>query len=288
MDDSGGFGAPPPPPPPPSAGGGGAIPQRGVGDLLSVAFEVYKANAAKLITIVAVVVVPLSFVSHFLTGVVLKPHVTTSNITIAGQTVVTSTVSTRSFGTFVLAGLVAAAIAVIISATLQAALTRGAALATVGDPIDVEASYRYGFSRFGSVFWISLLVGLVVAIGFLLFIIPGVIFLTMLAVAIPALIVENRRGTDAMSRSWNLVKGHFWHVLGTIVVAFLITAIVGAIIGLLGDSNWFLQWIFGSIAQIITAPFTALVSILLYIDLRARTEGLTADRLRADLSAAAA
>jgi hypothetical protein len=287
MDDSGGFGAPPPPPPP-SAGGGGAIPQRGVGDLLSVAFEVYKANAAKLITIVAVVVVPLSFVSHFLTGVVLKPHVTTSNITIAGQTVATSTVSTRSFGTFVLAGLVAAAIAVIISATLQAALTRGAALATVGDPIDVEASYRYGFSRFGSVFWISLLVGLVVAIGFLLFIIPGVIFLTMLAVAIPALIVENRRGTDAMSRSWNLVKGHFWHVLGTIVVAFLITAIVGAIIGLLGDSNWFLQWIFGSIAQIITAPFTALVSILLYIDLRARTEGLTADRLRADLSAAAA
>lgn len=287
MDDSGGFGAPPPPPPP-SAGGGGAIPQRGVGDLLSVAFEVYKANAAKLITIVAVVVVPLSFVSHFLTGVVLKPHVTTSTITIAGQTVVTSTVSTRSFGTFVLAGLVAAAIAVIISATLQAALTRGAALATVGDPIDVEASYRYGFSRFGSVFWISLLVGLVVAIGFLLFIIPGVIFLTMLAVAIPALIVENRRGTDAMSRSWNLVKGHFWHVLGTIVVAFLITAIVGAIIGLLGDSNWFLQWIFGSIAQIITAPFTALVSILLYIDLRARTEGLTADRLRADLSAAAA
>jgi hypothetical protein len=287
MDESGGFGAPPPPPPP-SAGGGGAIPQRGVGDLLSVAFEVYKANAAKLITIVAVVVVPLSFVSHFLTGVVLKPHVTTSNITIAGQTVATSTVSTRSFGTFVLAGLVAAAIAVIISATLQAALTRGAALATVGDPIDVEASYRYGFSRFGSVFWISLLVGLVVAIGFLLFIIPGVIFLTMLAVAIPALIVENRRGTDAMSRSWNLVKGHFWHVLGTIVVAFLITAIVGAIIGLLGDSNWFLQWIFGSIAQIITAPFTALVSILLYIDLRARTEGLTADRLRADLSAAAA
>jgi hypothetical protein len=287
MDDSGGFGAPPPPPPP-SAGGGGAIPQRGVGDLLSVAFEVYKANAAKLITIVAVVVVPLSFVSHFLTGVVLKPHVTTSNITIAGQTVATSTVSTRSFGTFVLAGLVAAAITVIISATLQAALTRGAALATVGDPIDVEASYRYGFSRFGSVFWISLLVGLVVAIGFLLFIIPGVIFLTMLAVAIPALIVENRRGTDAMSRSWNLVKGHFWHVLGTIVVAFLITAIVGAIIGLLGDSNWFLQWIFGSIAQIITAPFTALVSILLYIDLRARTEGLTADRLRADLSAAAA
>ncbi|TMM22673.1 MAG: hypothetical protein E6F95_07300 [Actinobacteria bacterium] len=61
MDDSGGFGAPPPPPPP-GAGGGGSIPQRGLGDILSVAFEVYKANAVKLIQIVAIVVIPLTFV----------------------------------------------------------------------------------------------------------------------------------------------------------------------------------------------------------------------------------
>jgi hypothetical protein len=286
MDDSGGFGAPPPPPPP-SAGGGGGIPQRGLGDILSAAFDVYKANAAQLITIVAVVVVPLSFISHFLTGVVFKAHETTENVVSGGQIISTTTVSSRSFGAFVFGGLIAALIVVVISAALQAALTRGAALATVGERIDVEASYRYGFRRFGSVFWISLLIGLIVAIGFILFIIPGIIFLTMLAVAIPALIVENRRGTDALGRSWNLVKGHFWHVLGTIVVAFIITIVVSAVIGLLGDSNWFLQWIFGSIAQIITAPFTALVSVLLYIDLRARVEGLTGDRLRADLSTAA-
>ena len=287
MDDSGGFA--PPPPPPPSAGGGGNIPQRGIGDILSVAFEVYKANAAKLIVIVAIVVVPLSFISHFLTGVVFKPTVEkTGAIVINGQTVVGgTTVTTRSFGTFILASLIAAAIAVIISAVLQAALTRGAALAAVGDPVDTEASYQYGFKKFGSVLWISILVGLVVGIGFILLIIPGVIFLTMLAVTIPALIVEDQRGTQAMSRSWNLVKGHFWHVLGTIVVAALITGIVGAILGLLGGNNWFLQWIFGSIAQIITAPFAALVTVLLYVDLRVRTEQLTGERLRSDLSSTA-
>jgi hypothetical protein len=282
MDDSGGFGAPPPPPPP-SAGGGGGIPQRGLGDILSAAFDVYKANASKLITIVAIVVVPLSFISHFFTGVVFKP--TTETVTIAGQTI--STTTTRSFGTFVLASLIAAAIAVIISAALQAALVRGAALATVGDPIDVEASYQYGFRRFGSVVWISLLVGLIVAVGFLLLIIPGIIFLTMLAVAIPALIVENQRGTGALGRSWSLVKGHFWHVLGTIVVAAIITGVISAIFGAVGGSNWFLQWIFGSIGTIVTAPYSALIAILLYVDLRARTESLTGDRLRADLSAAA-
>ncbi len=182
------------------------------------------------------------------------------------------------------ASLIAAAIAVIISAVLQAALTRGAALASVGDPVDTEASYQYGFKKFGSVLWISILVGLVVGIGFILLIIPGIIFLTMLAVTIPALIVEDQRGTAAMGRSWNLVKGHFWHVLGTIVVAALITGVVGAILGLLGGSNWFLQWIFGSIAQIITAPFAALVTVLLYVDLRVRNEQLTGERLRSELS----
>src|SRR5262249_60271588 len=71
--DSGGLGAPPPPPPP-GAGGGGQIPQRGLGDILSVAFDVYKANAAKLIQIVAIVVVPLTFVLAFLTQVAFKQN----------------------------------------------------------------------------------------------------------------------------------------------------------------------------------------------------------------------
>lgn len=62
-----------PPPPAPGGGGGGTpIPSRGFGDLLGMAFEQYKENIAKLAPIVAVVVVPLSFIGAFLTGVVFK------------------------------------------------------------------------------------------------------------------------------------------------------------------------------------------------------------------------
>ena len=51
---------PPPPPPPPSAMGGpqGTIPPKTLGEILSAAFNLYKANAASLILIVAIVVVP--------------------------------------------------------------------------------------------------------------------------------------------------------------------------------------------------------------------------------------
>ena len=89
MDDSGGFGAAPPPPPPPSAGGGGPLPQRAFGDVFSTAFAVYKANAAQLLKIVALIVVPLTLLNALIANVVFAPKdetivVVGQNVTVAG------------------------------------------------------------------------------------------------------------------------------------------------------------------------------------------------------------
>jgi hypothetical protein len=265
MSDSGGFSAPPPPPPPPppSAGGGGQLPERRLGEILSAAFDVYKANFVKLITIVTLA---------------------------------------RSFAGVIAVLLLGVLISIIISAILQAALVRGAAEAALGQPVDTSESFSYGFKRLGSVLLIALLVGLTVggvalaiallgllihplAILFVLAaIVWGIFANTQFAATIPSLVVENQRGTKAMSRSWELVKGHFWHVLGTIIVAAILAGIVSGILGAFGGSAWVVRWIFSAIAQIITAPFVALVSVVLYLDLRARKESLTADQLRADLA----
>jgi hypothetical protein len=258
MSDVPGGPIPPPPPPPPGTppGPGGFRP-RTLGEILSEAFRIYRENAANLLVIVAVVVVPLSLIGA---------------------------VAIRLFDVTLALVFIGAAIGVIISFILQAAMLRGAAQATIGDPVDVEASYRWGLNRLGSVLLVAFLVGIVVGVGFLLLIIPGIIFLVFLSVSEPALIVENRRGTEAMSRSWNLVRGQFWHALVVILVAAIITWVIQGILGAIGGDNWFVRWIFSAIAQIITAPFTALVTVLLYLDLRARTEALTADRLRTELA----
>lgn len=273
---------PPTPPPPPMMGGPqGGIPPKTVGDILSAAFNIYKANASKLVLVIALVVVPLSLIGALFFGVVFAPERIEVGGTGSGVVV---DYAGRSWGANLLVASIGALIAIIISAILQAAILRAAAQATIGDPVDVEASYRYGFKRLGSVILLSLLVGLIVAVGFILLIVPGIIFLVFLSASIPVLIVENRRGTEAMSRSWNLVKGHFWHALVVILVAALIVGVVSGIIGAIGGDNWFVRWIFTSIAQIVTAPFAALVSVLLYLDLRARSETLTAETLRRELA----
>lgn len=271
---------PPPPPPPGTPQGPGSLRPRGLGEILSAAFDIYRNNAANLLLIVAVVVVPLSFIGALITEVAASPK--ESTVEILGQPVTTA--EPRTFAIVVLAAIIAVAIGVIIWAISEAAILRGAAQATIGDPVDIEASYRWGLRRFGSVLLVAVLVGLMVAVGFILLIIPGIIFIVLLSVSIPALVVENLRGREAMRRSWNLVSGSFWHALVVILVAAIITGIVGGLIGALGGDNWFVRWIFQAIGQIITAPFTALVSVVLYLDLRARREALTADRLRVELA----
>ncbi len=145
MSDVPGGPIPPPPPPPPGTPPGpGGIRPRTLGEILSEAFRIYRENAAKLMVIVAVIVVPLSFISAVLVRLLGEPKA--HRVEILGQP---ATIEySRSFGVTILVILIGAAIGVIIWAILQAAMLRGAAQATIGDPVDVEASYRWGLNRF--------------------------------------------------------------------------------------------------------------------------------------------
>lgn len=266
--------------PPPPGQGDETLPARGVGEIISTAFEIYRRNAAQLLTIVAIIVVPLSILNFLLVDVVFAPKIT-KTLSVTGDTI---RVVDRSFWLFLVGALIAAAMGVIINAILEAALLRGAVQASIGDTVDVPTSYRWGLRRFGSILFLSILVGLSIAVGFILLVIPGLFLLVMLSVAVPALVVEDVRGTAAMKRSWELVKGNFWHAAGVIVVAFLITIVVGAIFSAISGDNRILSLIFDTLGRIIVAPFSAVVTVLLYLDLRARREALTAARLRTELA----
>ena len=188
-----------------------------------------------------------------------------------------------------IAGLVAALAGVVMFLVLTGAITRAVAAEVAGEDPGVEQSYRFGFHRLGSVLLVSVLVGLATVAGLILFIIPGIYIGVRLAVSIEALVVEGRRGTQAMGRSWELVGGHWWHAFGTLVVAGLLTGVVNAVITTpFGNTSWLVQAVAAAVATVITLPYGVLVGVLLYLDLRARKENLTLEALRADLQASAA
>jgi hypothetical protein len=73
-----------------------------------------------------------------------------------------------------IAGLVAALAGVVMFLVLTGAITRAVAAEVAGEDPSVEQSYRFGFHRLGSILLVSVLVGLAVIGGLIVFIIPGI------------------------------------------------------------------------------------------------------------------
>ncbi|MDX6626776.1 MAG: hypothetical protein QOE56_1765 [Solirubrobacterales bacterium] len=121
----------------------------------------------------------------------------------------------------------------------------------------------------------GILAGLGIGIGLILFIVPGLILLTIWAVLAPVIVIEKSPVMAAFGRSRELVRGNGWQVFGAIVVAYLIV-IVGSIVftaiaAAIADGP-LLRIVFSALASTITAPVSALVAAVIYFRLRA-TEG---------------
>jgi hypothetical protein len=251
---------------------------RRVGEILRDAFRLYARHWQNLIVIVAVIVVPLSIVQVLLSSLWIGEGLSTEEVR-NGVQVSTGTVVGGAFG-----GLVFFAISVLMWTILTGAITRAAAGTFLGRDLDIGESYRYGLARFWSIVLVGVLAALAIAVGFLLLIVPGFIVLTFLSCAIPALVIEDTRGREALRRSWNLVRGYGWHVFGTIIVAALINGLFSNLLTAPFGDNYAARSIVSAIASVITMPFVALVGVFIYLDMRVRKERYSAADLDRDLT----
>jgi hypothetical protein len=114
----------------------------------------------------------------------------------------------------------------------------------------------------------SILFGIGVGIGLFLLIIPGLILLTIWAVTAPAIVVEGAGAFESFGRSRELVRGEGWSVFWTIVVVWLITAVITGVFGLIGDALegiWYGVAI--SLASFVTAPIHSLAASVMFFNL---------------------
>ena len=117
----------------------------------------------------------------------------------------------------------------------------------------------------------GILAGLGIGVGFLLFIVPGLILLTIWSVIAPVIVVERSGAIDAFGRSRQLVRGNGWQVFGVIVIVFIIVAVVQGILGAIGSGisgSLGVLILFNVIGSTVTAPIVALVAAVIYFGLR--------------------
>jgi len=103
--------------------------------------------------------------------------------------------------------------------------------------IGVVESYRRGWHKIISYWWISLLVGFITFGGFLLLIVPGIIFAVWFNFAAFILITEDLKGMNALLKSREYVKGKWggvlWRLFFIGALSFIISLVPVLIFGLL-------------------------------------------------------
>jgi hypothetical protein len=167
----------------------------------------------------------------------------------------------------VIGGLLAFIVVLFAAFLLQATLIKavqdirdGRADLSLGETVSAATPYLW------SVAGASILAGIAITIGLFLLIVPGLWLITIWAVIIPVIVIERSGALSSFGRSRQLVRGHGWHVFGTLVLLFIIQIAVDIVLGVILRALP-LVWRNGLstvISGTLIAPFTALVVTLIY------------------------
>jgi len=87
------------------------------------------------------------------------------------------------------------------------------------------SSLKQSFKKLWSFVWISFLVNVIVGLGFVLFIIPGIVFAIWYLFAIYVFADKGTRGWSALKKSKQLVQGRWWPIFGRVVLLFVLIMI---------------------------------------------------------------
>ena len=128
--------------------------------------------------------------------------------------------------------------------------------AVADEVLGIGDSLEKGGQKIGAFIWLLSTLGYIVMGGFLLFLIPGVMFAVWFTFSQFILAREDERGMNALLKSKEYVRGYFWDIFLRLFVIWLVSAGIGMIPFI------------GSILSIIFVPFMMIFIFLIYDDLK--------------------
>lgn len=298
-----------------------------LGELFDAVFSLYRRNFLLIAAISAIVQVPyalLTFLVYQLvnySGLQSQLQNAEQSLTNPGQLPSSDQVQQvfNALGPIFLASGVLALIAVFVVLPLaEAATTRAVSDRYLDREASITTSYAAAIRRLGALVVQSLILGLgyaaVLVAAFALSValaaalgasaVPLVILVVAAVVAAalvvyvrtslapPAIVLERLSGWRGLQRSWRLVDGLFWRLLGIRLLLGIITAVISGIVvliltvaGAALDSNgrFILQEVASAFAAVFVSPITYIAVTLLYYDARIRKEAFDIEMLAATL-----
>ena len=267
-----------------------------IGDLLDEGVRLYRRNWIQLVTIAAIVTVPiatLQFGFTFLSASAMWP-----------------TGTTRYSGDSWLIGQVGQMIVGLIDGVLSGlmlgAMIYVAGQSYLGHRVPTGQAYRYSIRRYLVTLGASILTGLLLFALVLASIIPCVgwlggppviafVMVNLSVLIVPVVMLEGKGVGASMRRSWALAKSQFWRILLVVVVLYLFglalvggpTYVASLLVLLLTQNPALLAFVSvatSTLVNLAATPIQGVCLTLLYYDARIRREAFDLAMLIGDES----
>jgi hypothetical protein len=196
----------------------------------------------------------------------------------------------------VITGLFALVASAFVAALVTAATTLAVSDIYLDRPTTIMSCFSGVARKAPRVVFVSFIVGLIVGLGTLLCIIPGIYWAGVYGLAVPAAVLEDITGSQAISRSKDLTQDS----VGRIIVVYFLTTIftIGMLlaldaglnlVGLAASSKMHnkqvLDQVFTTVGRILFGPVTAIALTLAYYDQRVRKEAFDIEHMMALMAA---
>ncbi|MCA9447719.1 MAG: hypothetical protein KC931_11430 [Candidatus Omnitrophica bacterium] len=246
-----------------------------IGGILDGVLRLYKSHFLTFITIGLVAYVPYSALVYFMQA---------SSGGATGAAAGTAAA---------IAGLMTFLYAIVVLPLCNAAMIEKISATYLDHPMSAPGAYKKGIRKIVKLLLTSICMGLVVMVGFLLLIVPGIIFSLWFILATSVVVLEPVGPIDALKRSKALMKGNLSKGFVLLFLVTVLSAIVGAAFGIvfgliLGEE--FFQGIggviFESVVNVLILPFSTGAVVLLYYDMRIRKEAFDLEQLASDFTEA--
>jgi hypothetical protein len=220
----------------------------------------YLAWWPRLLALAVIVFVPLGFVDALL------EQVDTSSLDVTSG--------------FQVAALLSALAAITASGLFGEVFFSGAIAASLTHPRDEDSPRFLHLARhisYGKLIAVDILFVLMMVLGTVAVIVPGILVFVYLSLAGPVVELEKRGVWDGFRRSFRLVRGHFWMAAAVLIPIEIVgdavnDAIVGGAHHLFGH-HLLAAWAGEAVGNIVTAPVASVAFVLLTLDLIRHHDG---------------
>ena len=237
-----------------------------VGEVFSKTFEIYRRDFVKYFILFAVVEIIVGVLTAVGQHAFVLPTLPTNP---------TPQQFSSYFSAFFGALLPLFAITFIVT-VIFFPIAQGGAIKLASEQIekgkaDLSASVRFAASKLVWIWALTIVVGIIVILGFIALIIPGIILAIMFALAFPVLIIENKGVLDSMGRSRVLVSKRWLKTFVTFLILAIIIIIASLIVSAISAPFGIASPVVSGLLSAFYQPLLPILLVVYFYSNRSRT-----------------